>query len=103
MERQAVGLTADCLATIRATAHLPRTGPTGRTESTAAAQRRGAVDVALAATMRDAMLRRSEAADLRWAAVDFRPDRTARVTILRSKTDAAPQVQYIGRAATAAL
>ena len=47
VERQAPGLTADCLAAIRATAHLPRTGPTGRTESADAAKRRGAVDVAL--------------------------------------------------------
>ena len=100
VERQAPGLTADCLAAIRATAHLPRTGPTGRTESAEAAGRRGAVDVALASTMRDAMRRR---AALTWGAVDFRGDRTARVTVLRSKTDSAPSVQYVGQSAAAAL
>ena len=103
VERQAPGLTADCLAAIRATAHLPRTGPTGRTESADAAKRRGAVDVALASVMRDALLRRSEAAALTWAAVDFRPDGSARVTVTRSKTDAEPRILYAGRAAAAAL
>ena len=103
LERQAPGLTADCLTAIRATAHLPRSGPTGRTESKSAAKRRGAVDVALVSVMRDALLRRSEAAALTWSAVDFRPDGSARVTIMRSKTAAAPVVQFVGRAAASAL
>ena len=85
--RQAVGLTAQGLAAIRATAHLPRSGPRGRTEPEAAAEKRGAVDVALASVMRDAMLRRSEAAALRWSDVEFRADGSARVTIRRSKGD----------------
>lgn len=59
--------------------------------------------MALASVMRDALLRRSEAAALTWAAVDFRPDGSARVTVTRSKTDAEPRILYAGRAAAAAL
>jgi len=103
VERQVPGLTADCLAAIRNTAHLPRSGRTGRTESPEAARRRGAVDVAIAAVMRDALLSRSEAAALVWGGVDFRPDGSARVTVTRSKTDAEPRGLYIDRAAAAAL
>ena len=88
-------------AAIRVTAYLPRTGPTGRTESPEAAKRRGAVDVALCALMRDVLLHHSEAAALTWGAVDLRPDGFARVAILRSETDAEPCVQYVGRAAAA--
>ena len=57
---------------IQAAAAAPRAGPTGRTESPEAARNRGAVDVALASVMRDAMLRRSEAAALEWADVELR-------------------------------
>ena len=76
--RQAAALTAEALGAIRATAATPRTGPTGRTESPEAARRRGAVDIALASVMRDAMLRRSEAAALTWADVEFRSDGSGR-------------------------
>ena len=62
--RQAAALTAEALAAIRATAGNRRTGPTNRTESPEAARIRGAVDVAIASVMRDAMLRCSEAAAL---------------------------------------
>ena len=78
--RQAAALTAEALAAIRATAAAPRTGPTGRTESPRAARIRGAVDVAIASVMRDAMLRRSEAAALEWADVELRPDGSGRLT-----------------------
>ena len=47
---------------------------TPRTESPEAARRWGAVDIALASVMRDTMLRRSEAAALTWADVEFRSD-----------------------------
>ena len=92
-------------AAIRATAALPRTGPTGRTESAETAIRRAVMDTALAATVRDAMLRRSEAAALRWADVEFRADGSARVSIRRSKTDqtGAGAVQYLGPQATRSL
>ena len=102
---QAAGLTARHLAAIRATAHLPRTGPSGRVEAEKTARRRGAIDIALIATMRDALLRRSEAVALTWADIDFRPDGTARLTIRRSKTDQEGEgaVQFVGPVATADL
>ena len=66
--------------------------------------RRGVVDIALCAVMRDA-LRRSEAAALTWADVELRSDGSARVTVRRSKTDPEGEgaVQYIGPAASKAL
>ena len=86
-QKQATGLTARHLAAIRATACLPRTGPTGRVEAEKTARRRGAVDIAICSVMRDAMLRRSEAAELRWGDVEFRSDGSGRVMVHRSKTD----------------
>lgn len=99
---QAAGLTARHLAAIRATARLPRTGPSGRVEAEKTARRRGAIDIALIATMRDALLRRSEAVALTWADIEFRPDGTARLTIRRSKTDQEGEgaVQFVGAEAT---
>lgn len=85
--RQAAALTADALAAIRATAHRPRTGPGGRTEPAEQARRRGDMDLAIITVMRDAMLRRSEAAALTWADVERQPDGTGRVTVRRSKAD----------------
>ena len=104
-QKQASGLTATHLAAIVATAHLPRSGATGRTESKESAEKRGAVDIAICAVMRDAMLRRSEAAALRWADIELREDGTARVTVRRSKGDqeAEGAVLFVGKAATAAL
>ena len=102
---QARGLSASHLAAIRATACQPRSGPAGRTESEKMAQRRGMVDIALASVMRDALLRRSEAAALRWADVRFMDDGTARITIRYSKTDPDGEgaVQFIGNEAATAL
>ena len=101
--RQARGLTAEALDAIRRTAHRPRSGPTGRTESARCARRRGDVDIAIASVMRDALLRRSEAAALRWEAVKFVADGSARLTVGRSKTSVAPVVLYVGPGAAAAL
>ena len=103
--RQASPLTAGGLAAIRATALTPRAGPSGRTESPGAARIRGAVDVALASVMRDALLRRSEAAALRWPDVELRPDGSGRLRIRRSKTDQEGRgaVQYLGKGTAAAL
>lgn len=84
---QAKGITASDFAAIRATAPLPRTGPTGRTESPDRAVERGRVDVALISVMRDGLLRRSEACALTWADVEFLHDGTARISINVSKTD----------------
>ena len=65
----------------------------------------GEVDIAIAATMRDAMLRRSEAAALAWSDIELRPDGSGRLTVRRSKTDqeGAGAVQYLGPAAAKAL
>ena len=103
--KQAKGLTASDLAAIRATAMLPRSGPTGRTESEESARTRGAVDIALISVMRDALLRRSEAVALTWADISFKSDGSARLTIRRSKTDqeGSGAVQYIGKEAADAL
>ena len=98
--RQARGLTADHLEAIRETAHLPRSGPSGRTETPEMASRRGDLDIALVAVMRDALLRRGEAVALRWGDVDFQSDGTSRVTIRRSKTSNSSAVLYLGVQAT---
>lgn len=103
--KQASGLTATDLAAIKATAFQRRSGPTGRTESEEAAQRRGAVDLALIQTMRDALLRGSEAIALTWADIRFEKDGSARLTIRRSKTDqeGSGAVQFLGPDAAEAL
>ena len=103
--RQAAALTLEGVAAIRATASIPRSGPTGRTESPEQARRRGIIDVALASTMLDCLLRRAEAAALTWGDVDFREDGSARVTVRRSKSDPDGEgaVLYAGHAATRAL
>ena len=103
--RQAAALTAEALAAIRATAHRPRTGPGRRTETAGQARRRGDMDVAIVTVMRDALLRRSEAAALTWADVERYPDGTGRLTVRRSKGDqaGAGAELFIGRDAIAAL
>ena len=101
--RQAQGLTAAALAAVRGTARLPRTGPTGRTESEETARRRGDMDIAIASVMRDALLRRSEAAELRWRDVTLVEDGSARIRVRRSKTASSSALLYVGHATTAAL
>jgi site-specific recombinase XerD len=87
LQRQAAALDGEALAAIRATACLPRQGPSGRTESAAVARQRGLVDVAMCAVMGDGGLRRSEAAALKWEDVQRADDGSGRLTIRRSKTD----------------
>ena len=103
--KQAAALTASGLDAICRTADLRRTGPSGRTERASTARRRGRVDIALVSVMRDAMLRRSEAAALTWADVEFQSDGSARVTVRRSKSDqdGTGSTLYVGRSAAAAL
>ena len=103
--RQATGLTAAMVGAIRATACRPRATTTGRTETAAAAQRRGKVDIALVCLMRDALLRRSEAAALVWEDLQVVADGTGRLTVRRSKTDqdAHGQVLYVSRVTAVAL
>ena len=101
--RQARGLTGERLDRICETAYNPRTGPTGRKESAKVARRRGAVDIALASVMRDGLLRRGEAAELRWKDVEFRRDGSGRIIVRHSKTSSASAVLFIGDQAVDAL
>ena len=86
-QRQAQGLTRDCLAAIRAVACLPRRGRGGRVETPEYARRRGLVDIAIASVMRDALLRRGEAAAAVWGDLSREPDGSGRLLVRRSKTD----------------
>ncbi len=86
-QKQAAGLTAACLAAIRATACVPRIGRGGSLETSGTARARGQLDIAMASLMRDGMLRRSEASDLTWGDLIEQEDGTGRLTVARSKTD----------------
>lgn len=77
---EVAGLTRSGLEEIRATATNPRIGSGGYLEKEDVARARGLVEIALVSTMRDALLRRSEAAKLQWGAVMFRADGTGRLS-----------------------
>ena len=102
---QTTGLSENDLAAIRASANRRRVHKGGGRETKEVARRRGAVDVALISVMRDALLRRSEAVALTWKDIEFRTDRTARITLRRSKSDqeGAGAVLFAGEAAAKAL
>ena len=89
-QRQSGALTADVLAVIRLTAVQPRRRGRGM-ETPEQAAERGKFDVALAAALSDAGLRRSEAAALTWGDVVRWNDGSGRITVIRSKTDAEAQ------------
>ena len=76
-----------------------------RAENAWAARRREQVDVALLSVLRDGLLRRSEASELRWGDVEIQEDGSARLHVRRSKTDMESEgaVLYIGPDAAAAL
>ena len=101
--KQADALTADALAGIRETARLPRRGRGSRTETTAMAQARGTVDLAIIGVMADAGLRRSEAAALTWTDIEFWPDGTARLTIRKGKNQPEPATVAITETTARAL
>ena len=105
--QQAAPLTETALAAIEATALLPRTGRGGHPERPDAARRRGLTDIALARTLRDALLRRSEAARLTWQDLTTEPDGSGRLNISGpTKTDpegARPHTAYLTRATVQAL
>ena len=106
-QRQAKPLTETALAAVKATAMQPRRhqGRAVRAENAWAARRRGQVDVALLSVLRDGLLRRSEASDLRWGDVELQEDGSARIHLGRSKTDpeAEGAVLYVGPEAARAL
>ena len=105
--KQARGLTAEALAAVRATARTQRVhqGRRRSKETGPQAARRALMDLALLQVMRDGLLRRSEAAALRWGDVEFHADGSGRLTIARSKTDQAAggATLYLGPAAVEAL
>ena len=103
-QRQSGALTADVLAVIRLTAVQPRKRGRGF-ETSEQAEERGRFDLALAAVLSDAGLRRSEASSLTWGDVLRWDDGSGRITVIRSKTDAEAQgaVVAITPAAMAAL
>ena len=84
---QASPLDVEAFAAVLATARKPRVTRGGMMETEAQAARRGVQDIAMIGLMRDAMLRRSEAAALLWANLAPMPDGSARVMVQRSKTD----------------
>ena len=96
-EKRAKPLTAEDLEKIRETACNPRETKRGR-EHSGNARRRGWVDIALISVMRDALLRRSEAAEVRWERIAPQPDGSGRLTIPWSKTDQQGEgvVLYLG-------
>ena len=89
-QRQSGALTADVLAVIRLTAVQPRSRGRGM-ETPEQAAERAKFDLALAAVLSDAGLRRSEAAALTWGDVARWDDGSGRITVVRSKTDVEAQ------------
>ena len=67
----------------KVTAKLPRKhqGRARRGESARDAERRGRVDVALLSVLRDGLLRRSEAAELRWGDLELQEDGSAHLHV----------------------
>ena len=96
-EKRAKPLTAEDLEKIRATARIQRKTDRGW-ERFSNAQHRGRVDIALISVMRDALLRRSEAAAVLWKHIATEPDGSGRLTIPSSKTDQQAEgvVLYLG-------
>ena len=101
--KQTGALTSDVLAAVRATACIPRKGPTGRTESTETALQRGRVDIALCSVMRDCALRREEAARIVWGNVVLRPDGSATLDLAFRKGNDEGCTGYLTRATVKAL
>ena len=75
-------ITEEEMKLIRATAHTPK-----QTERPHQTRLRAAVDVALIATMRDAMIRLNETSEARWRDIEENANGSATLTIRRSKTD----------------
>ena len=86
-QQQAAALTREVQVAIQATASFPRILPSGQVEALAKARRRALVDIALVAVMRDALLRRSEAAALTWGDLESATDGSGRLMVRNSKTD----------------
>ena len=85
--QQATPLIAEDMRAIEQTACKTRSWGLGRMESEDRARSRGLVDIALIRTMRDAQLRRSEAAMLLWDDIEPLKGGGANLSIPHSKTD----------------
>ena len=92
--QQATAITGEGLASIVATIRA-----NGNGTSSPAARRRAIRDTALLSLMRDAMIRRSEAAAIRWSDLSTESDGSGRLLVRRSKTDQEGEgaMLYIGR------
>jgi len=86
-QQQAAALTREVQVAIQAMASFPRTLPSGQMETPDRARHRALVDIALIAVMRDALLRRSEAAALTWGDLELASDGSGRLMVRNSKTD----------------
>ena len=84
---QASGIDIVKYEKITETAQQPRITRGGRMESENEAFDRGLIDIAMIGIMRDALLRRSECAALRWSDLSIESDMTGRLLIRSSKTD----------------
>ena len=104
-QTQMTGLTETCVEAIAATAHIPRITRGAQTELPQSAQRRANFDLALIHTMRDGLLRSSEASNLLWRDLETYQDGTGRVLVRRSKTDQSGEgtLLYLSRTAVSAL
>ena len=108
-QKQSQPLTNTALAAVRATAPIPRRTRGGNMETSeeaarrrgGEAARRGAMDVAIITTMRDGLLRVSEAAALTWGDIQPQPDGSGLMRIRQSKTDALSEgvLLYLGEEA----
>ena len=89
-EHRAMPLTEEGLEAVRRTACIPRriTGLAPRTEDEHIARARGLVDVALMSVMREAGLRRSEAAELLWGDIEPSADGSAVLVVRRGQAGA---------------
>ena len=85
--QQVTGISESRFFLIITRAYDPKAYDPKTWEPPGAAQSRASLDLALIALMRDAMLRRSEAAAARWRDLQREPDGTGRLTILVSKVD----------------
>ena len=105
-QRQAAALLPEALNAILSTALIPKERSNGgQPETRERAMLRGKVDIALCLLLRDAGLRRSEAAAATWGDIESWPDGSGRLTIGRSKTNRTgePEVVAITPAGMAAL
>ena len=85
--RPAAPLRAADAAAIRATALVARQHPSGRRERPQRAERRGTADRVIVGLLRDALLRRSEAAAVRWGDIQTAPDGSGRLRLRPAHAD----------------